>query len=84
MEDTRSKWEKNLPGAQYIEDMEKYKDGDQIFLRMYCAHCHWNKTDEIGFVLHGKEYCATCYPSIVNAYLAAEKIHKAQKDEVLP
>jgi len=82
MKDTRSEFERNLPGAQCTEDMEKYKDGDQIFLRMYCAHCHWNLTDEIGFVLHGREYCVKCYPAIVNAHLAAEKIRKAQKTEV--
>ncbi len=75
MEDTRTEFERHLPGV--VDDLEKYKDGDQIFLRMYCAHCLLNATDSIGFVLHGFEYCASCYPAIVNAYLASKKIKKA-------
>jgi len=75
MKDTRTKLQRHLPGA--VHDLDEYKDGDQIFLRMFCAHCHWNKTDQIGFILDGREYCAKCYPSIVNAYLAAKKVKKS-------
>ena len=55
------------------------KDGDQIYLTMYCDGCRINCTGHIGFYLKGKEYCAECFPIIANAYLAAEKVKEHLK-----
>ena len=54
--------------------MRKGTDGELIHLTMYCALCGWNKTGQLGFYLKGKEYCVTCYPLMVNAYLATKRL----------
>jgi len=58
--------------------LRKGTDGELIHLNMYCDLCGWNKTGQPGFYLQGKEYCVTCYPLMVNAYLATQRLENAK------